>query len=112
VRDSGCESGGSAEIGGFAVVDLVMNSQLLYSDTKYIYISETDISEANILNKRRVQIRALDELLQYRVHNIIKPSVLESTLGSLGHWSADRERDNDIVGVLLRAAKYLVRFRL
>lgn len=86
-------------------------------DSYYILMPEeiyqkTDISEANILNKRRVQIRALDELLQYRVHNIIKPSVLESTLGSLGQRSADRERDNDIVRVLLRAAKCLVRLRL
>lgn len=54
----------------------------------------------------------MDELLQHRVHNIIKTCVLESTLDSFGHWSADRERDNDIVGVLLRAVKCLVRFRM
>lgn len=62
------------------------------------YIPKTDI-----FHHLRVYPRLLYHLLQDLENNAIERRVLQSTLPALSQRSADREGDDDVVGVLLRA---------
>ena len=65
--------------------------------------SHTYISQANVLDKGRVEIAALVDLLEELVDNAVKRGVLEATLARLGEGGAHGEGDDDVVGVLLLA---------
>lgn len=64
----------------------------------------TYIAQADILNKRWVEVAALNNLLQQLDDHAIESGVLEATLCGLGERGADGKGDNDIVWVLLGAA--------
>lgn len=101
VGDAGRKGGGTEEIGGLAVVDLYVVSMnpLLGRDRK------TYITQADILDQSRVNLRLVDNLLQQGVYDVIQLCVLESTLNGLGQRSTQSERNDYIVWVLLGAAQ-------
>lgn len=54
-----------------------------------LFLAEnTYITEANILNQGRVNLRLGQGLLQQSVHNIIQLGILEATLAGLSQGSA------------------------
>lgn len=64
---------------------------------------ESYISKTDIFDHLRVYPRLLYHLLQDLENNAIEGRVLQPTLPALSQRSADRESDDNVVGVLLRA---------
>lgn len=60
------------------------------------YISQTDV-----LHHLRIYVRLLNDFLQQRIDEIIELGVFESASASLGQRRPYRERDDNIVWVLL-----------
>lgn len=67
-------------------------------------VEGTYIAQANILNKRRVEVRPRVDLLHELVDNAIERRVLEAALLRLGEGSPDSERDDNVIRVLGGAA--------
>jgi hypothetical protein len=106
VGDSGCEGGGAHEVGGFAIVDLYRSFSLAFfihlsfeitdSTIQVTYVSETDV-----LDKRRVDLALRDDFLEEGVDEVVEVCVLETALAGLCEGRAEREGDDDIIGVFL-----------
>lgn len=64
-----------------------------------------DISEADVLDQRGVDLALLDELLQQGVDDVVEVGVLEAALLALGEWRSQSECDDDVVGILLCAGR-------
>jgi hypothetical protein len=61
---------------------------------------ETYIAQADVLNKRRVQVGLDDDLLQQLDEHAIEWRVLQASLVCLCERRPHRERDDDVIGVL------------
>jgi hypothetical protein len=68
------------------------------------------VAQADVLDEGGVHVHALDDLLEHLDDEAVDGRVLEAALAALGQGRPDRERDDDIIGVLLGAV--LVRFNL
>lgn len=66
--------------------------------------TSTHVTEADILNQSRIQLRSRHNLLHERVDHVVEIRVLETALAGLGERRAQRKRDDHIVGVLLGSA--------
>lgn len=66
---------------------------------------KTYITQADILNQRRVDLGLVYDLLQQRVEYVIQLCVLESTLDSLSQRSTQSKRNDYIVWIFLGAAQ-------
>jgi hypothetical protein len=58
------------------------------------------VAQADVLHEGRIELAALAHLLQQRVHHVLERRVLEAAFLRLGQGRANRERDDDVVGIL------------
>lgn len=77
---------------------------IIFEELSRGFYSRTYISQANILNQRRVNLRLGNDLLQKCVDDIVQVCVLEPALASLCERRAQRQGDDHIVGVFLCTA--------
>jgi hypothetical protein len=62
----------------------------------------TYISETDILDERRVDLALRDDFLEEGVDEVVEVCILETALAGLCEGCAEREGDDDIIGVFLR----------
>ena len=74
-----------------------------FAENVFLYISKTDV-----LDHLRVEVTLADDLLEELEHDAIERSILETALLALGQGRSDGERNDDIIGVLLRAGRNMV----
>ena len=98
---TGREHSSSYDVSSFGVVDLAPQMSV-YSHLTQMGIA-AHITEANVLNKGRIEVTSLVNLLQQAVDYVVEPGVLEAALLAFGQWCAQRKSDDNIVGVLLCA---------
>jgi hypothetical protein len=64
--------------------------------------AKTYITEANILNDRRVDLATHQNILEQRVDHVVELGIFHAALDSLAQRRADGEGDNNVVWVLLQ----------
>ena len=66
------------------------------------------ISKADILDKSRVNLRLLNDLLQQGIYQVIELCIFKSSLKCFGQRGSDSKGNNNIVGILLGAVSTIV----
>jgi hypothetical protein len=69
---------------------------------------ETYVAQADVFDERWIDLRLGKDLLHNLDDEGIERGILEPSLERLGERRADRKRDNNIIGVLRCAGKFLV----